>query len=330
MIEQRGQKIPFSAWYKTDNFDINPYVQKLEKYLDDAIVTNSYQICVQMVCEVLGARQYAIPVILPVTASIQTLAGVYWSGATPVLLDVDETLNVQQGPLQEALEGLGGAVVVIERVGGYDVPPALLEATKGVPTIVCTRYPPHLSKYELGLHGSFNIFDLKDVAGSGGVIYHEYDKQRMQLRNLREGALGHDAQMSEKLAYSIYTKLNASSKGRERTHNRIARRFEEELQKYGQTAIMPWKPAKLAGTLFFTVPDVLYMQQHLGSKGYPSRPAIIPLHRIQAVARRFPASNEVKYPNADKLFNKILALPSHSGMEPYVEKIVKEMIEATK
>lgn len=333
MDDKRGLKIPFSAWYKTDNYDVNPNVQKLEQYLgDDAIVADSYQTCVQMVCEVLGSRQYAIPVILPVTASAQTLAGVYWAGATPVILDVDETLHVKQDALQEALDGLGGAVVVIERVGCYDVPPALLEAAKGVPTIVCTRWPPHgrATEDELNLCGSFNVFDMTEVAGSGGVIYHKYDKQKQQLYTLRDSVLGHNAGMSDELAYDAYKKLNASSQARKYTYRRIVRSFTEELQKYEQTAIIPWSPAKLAGPLFFTVPDVLYMQAHLKHNGYPSRPAVLPLHRINAVAQKFPDSDKIRYPNADKLFNRIIALPTHAGVEPYVKTITEKMIEATK
>jgi len=282
---------PMTSWSGKEDLESFKHLRRLENLFggDHAIVVNTKQIAVQMCMEVMGSRVHVIPVAMPVTTSMETFAGVLYSGAVPVLLDVDtSTQQVRLDLLQDLLEEGEGAVVLLDRAGGYPVPANVLEAVQDVPTIAVTRCMPTTALDQLNLDATFNIFDLSEVTGSGAVIFHKFEMQQQELRVLRGGPLGHKAWLTEDLCRVAYNRLYLDHHIRERVYNNARSEFEQELHSLGSSDILLWSNSRLVGPLYFQVPDAGKMMQHLAKNGVVSRRTFYPLNTIPEVAGRMP------------------------------------------
>jgi dTDP-4-amino-4,6-dideoxygalactose transaminase len=306
-------------------------IEKLEKYFGGthAIVVNTKQLAIQMCLEVLGSRTHLIPCILPVTAPVDTMAGILRSGAHPLLLDVDPTtLHINLDDLKTALEALQGAAVVLVRVAGYPIPEEILEAVQDVPTIVDHRLIPHdaLIKSPRNLCGTFNVYDLQEtLIQSGAVIFHKFEQQQKDLRTLRDGIMGHQGALAEPLCIKIREALRWFDSYEKDYHNLI-QSFSDELNESKCNDIILWEAAEEAGLLYFTVPNAKEVLKHLHAIGITkAKYAFFPLHFFEEVRRRF---QEIPaYPIAEQLMNQSITLPASAkffGQEKY---IISKMIE---
>lgn len=318
-----------TSWDGVENLESFKALTALEDFFggSHAIVVNTKQTAIQLCLEMMGTRTHMIPVVLPVTASLETFTGVLWSGAMPIILDVDtSTLQVKLDDLQELLSDGEGAVVVLDRPGGYPVPPPVLDAVQDVPTIAVVRCPPHECLDQLHLDATFTIFDLNEVIGTGAVIFHKFQLQQWLLRGLRGGPLGHKAWLTEELCQKALDRLHGLQY-RELTYYAVHEAFAWELNARGSNVIL-WDAADLIGPIYLHVPDAQKMVQHLNAHNIPCRQTFYPLHSIPEVGKRLPNKDKADYSGAEMLHQHTILIPSHEGILDQVPFIVEKMMEA--
>jgi dTDP-4-amino-4,6-dideoxygalactose transaminase len=322
------------SWDGTENLESFEKLKALEEFFggSHAIVVNTKQTAVQLCLEVLGTRAHMISVVLPVTTSIETFTGVLYSGAAPIVFDVDTaTQQVKLEDLQELLSDGEGAIVLLDRAAGYPVAPAVLEAVQDVPTIAVVRCPPHSKPDRLSLETTFTIYDLSEVIGTGAVIFHKYRVQQQELRMLRGGPLGHKAWLTEELCQKALTRLldNQTDRSTETVYQHVHSQFGQELKDRECSVILPWEASDLSGPIYFQVPNAAIMEAHLQSYGIPCRRTFYPLHKVPEVARRMPNKEGADYSGAEMLHKHTIMLPTHWGISGRVPFIIEKMMEVT-
>lgn len=317
----------FTSWDGIEDLESFVGLKALEEFFGPhAVVVNTKQMAVQICLEIMGTKNHMIPVVAPVTTSIEVLTAVMDSGALPVILDIDtSTLQVKLDDLRELLQEGPGAVVILDRVGAYPVDQHVLEAVLDVPTIAVLRSPPHDCTDQLDLEATFTVYDLSEVIGEGAVIFHSNLDLIKELKALRGGPLGHKAWLTDDLCFNALYRLEYELDEREQVYHSVWQAFEWELNESDRADILLWDSADLIGPIYFQVPDAARMVEHLRSHGIPCRRAFFPLHMVPEIARRMPRSKEADYSGAEMLFKHTIMLPSHSGIEPLVPTIVEKM-----
>ena len=295
----------------------------------NCLAINNYQVAVQLAFEVLGSKTNMTPVILPVTAGPDILAAVLRAGGLPSVLDIDET-TLQMCPveLEKALKELEAAVVVFCRPGGGEVALDLLKLTEELPTVVASRLPPssHCSDA-----GTFNIFDLKVAAGSGGVLHCRYKQQVKDLEYLRSGSLGHNAQLPPRQCELARDCLhNRSWTDYTKTQDTVVENYITALKKQDCNVIIPFEDNELWTCFYVQVPCADIAVTHLNSYGIRAKLGVFPLHHLPEVKSRWQKDPGDKYPVADKLRETIVALPVHPGVRNKEDWIIKKLLEVTK
>lgn len=320
---------PFNSWNGREDLDSFKYLKLLEDYFGEhACVVNSKQMAVQLCLELMGSRSNLVPVVMPVTSSIEVFTGAVYAGALPIVLDVDtSTLQVKLDDLQELQEDHESVVVVLDRAGAYPTPRHVVEAVLDLPTIAVVRHPPHDQTDQLHLEATFTVYDLSEVIGTGAVIFHSNTALLDLLKALRGGPLGHRAQLSEDSCLLANHRFREELDLRERMYHSVHAAFDWELNQSGRDDILLWEAADLPGPLYFHVPDAARMVEYLRIHDIPCRRAFYPLHKVPEVARRLPRHEEADYTGAELLFKHTIMLPSHAGIEMMVPAIVEKMYD---
>jgi len=319
--------ITFSSWDGINDYTGTSGQKKLEKFLSPAsVVFSTYQAAITATLEILGSRTHELPVILSVSASPDTIAAVLRSGACPLLLDINPaTLQIDATLLREVLTELQAAVVVLDRPAGLPVDPELLEIVDDLPTIIDTRLLPNLGMADDCI-GTFTVFDLGPVIGTGAVVIHKYGEQLNELKIVRNGVLGLAAHLNDTLALMAYELLKTDP--------------SLEKRKAMQKTVADTYASLLSGKLSCLVDDnvewpyfVVSVKNadkviaHLHSYDISVLRPIYPLHLLPNISRRW--AEKPSYPNAESVGNTLVALPIHPGVVGKEAIIVEKLLEVS-
>lgn len=313
--------------YGVEDWSSQRHLDSLEAYIakGHTCVTNGVQTAVQACLELLGTRSSVVPVILPITASPDTLAGVLRAGAHPLLLDIDEeTLQMDPAQLQEAIELLAQdekvPIVFFNRPFGSPVRPELLDQVEELCSVCVADVIPHPDLVEEDLPAVFNIFDLTPVCGNGAAIIHVFHAQVKQLKAVRSAPIGLDAALSETQAKHVLANLK-SFPLEVSLYKNVVCSFLEEPEAPEHLLHSKW-PAPL----WFRVPNARRVVAHLASYDIEASVGIQPLYNLEEVKGRY--MEDPEYPVADKLQNSFVCVPTHQdvqGLEKQIIKYIKEV-----
>lgn len=311
--------IPFDSWDgKTSPTDYTQ-VARLEKFFGPcAVVFNTSQNAVAAIMETLGSRTNAVPVVLPVTAAPDTIAGVLRGGGNPILLDIDPgTLQIAPEMLQMVLDEIETAVVVLTRPGGLQVDPRLVEMTKELPTILDTKLLPHEELVEEP--ATFVLYDFGTIAGDGALLIHRFKDQISDLRRVRSGVLGLAANMNALTAEKILKEYKSDLRA---SYDAFQRRAAEAYTKaFGRT----WYTGIEWPYFIAAVDNADRVVAHLHSHGFEAMKPVFPLHFLSEMHMRW--TEQPSYPVAEELCKKLVALPTHSGILFMIDDIVAKIQE---
>lgn len=318
------KKLPLLSYDGTD-WEAQTNLYELESYIagNHALACHSCQIAIQIVLEGLGTRTQPVPVAMPVTAPPDTIAAVLRAGATPLLTDIDEgTLQMKPEHLRMIIEDLGTVIVLLTRPGGQYVDKQLLDLVKDLPTVIDSRLVPHPQLTADDLVGSFNVFDLTSVLGSGGVIIHKFPKQVHQLRTIRSGLIGNAAALSEPAAEkALQSLIGYNNNG----HRRVATKYHECFKPLQKRGILPMEPSLWPSPLYVSVPNAKVTVAHLHTYGIEAALAVYPLYNLEEIRRRY--TQDPEYPVAERLQQTFICLPTHRVVEGREAEIVKRIEE---
>ncbi len=271
-------------------------LEELESSLSKVIptvLTNSMQSSIELVLSFLGCNQALIPVVLPVTAKLDTFAAVIRSGALPFMLDVDADGQLNEDLLDSVFEEFDKqCIIVLTRPLGYSVRPSLSLACAGVPTIVVNDFLPPAELSTTTLLGDFNIFDLSlMMGGEGSAIYTPYMDSRMGLRTIQQSLEGPSC-LPSPLSCTLGLARVAYLKDRETQVRAVAEFYAKEL-----------------GVLLEDSQAFPFFPIHKQENKLKLPWALGPLHRVAMVQKRFPKGTKNTYPGADAVEKHFLALP---------------------
>ncbi len=269
-----------------------------------SVLVSSSCLAFQMVLDLLGCRKDLIPVIMSVAAPHEVLAAVLRASGQPVLVDISEdTLQMDPEILASTLESFEkGAIVILDRPGGDEIDPELLEVTcNKAPTIVDSRFTPALPVLASEQIGDFCIYTLDSCA----VIVQAYEEQQVQLKSLRSSFLGYYAHVlpMSKFTSDLITP-DLECKSVVDIYNKLLKKplaIAEDSRCYRTHVAVE-------------VADVQRAMAHLISMNVQVYPAISPLHLVPAVRARFAQDDEPVYPVAEHYSTRILALPCHASL----------------
>lgn len=305
--------IPFNSWDGKTDPSSTEQVVELERFFGPAAIAfNTYQNAVAAIMEVLGSRTNAVPVVLPITAPPDTVAGVLRGGGNPVLLDIDpQTLQINPDMLREVLDEIKAAVVILNRPAGIGIDPRLVEMTKELPTVLDTKDIPATIDESF----TFSLYDFQAMAGSGALLIHKYKEQVAELKRIRSGLLGLQADLNPKLAKFILAECKSEASG---TRQYTVREYSKLL---GDRAFVTegsnW-PYFIA-----RVENADRAVAHLHSHGIEIMKPVVPLHLFSEMNRRW--TEAPSYPVAEELHTKLIALPVHCGI--VVKDVVEKLLE---
>lgn len=281
--------------YKEDWFSYE-HLQALENYVGEefACAFSTIQAAIQGCLELLGTRSAIVPVIMPVTAPPDTLAGVLRSGGHPLLLDVDkETLQIDASQLSDAIRILNEEknipIVLFTRPLGAPVSQQLLDIAADYASVLDARMLPHPGLTDKDLTCTFNVYDLTSVCGSGALVLHRFERQMEQLKQVRSGPMGLSANLPE-----LSAKLAL-----------------EELKSLGDAV-------KESPVSWIKVNDAEKIKYILHAEDIEVVQSVVPLYIMEEVRRRY--ASEPEYPVAEELSNKYICVSNE------VQNRVREII----
>ncbi len=316
--------IPFDSWDGRNDISGTVEQNKLEKYLGPAVAFGTYQGSISAILEVLGSRTHLIPVVMPITASPDTIAATLRAGGDPLLLDIrPQTLQMDPGELRTVLDELKTAVVILPRPGGQLVDPELLELTKELPTILDSRLPPHADIEDSECVCTFNVFDLGPVIGTGSVVVHKFEQQLRELKLVRNGLLGLAGNLNDALAAFALKRLREDPglQARRNAQATVAGHYIELLkEKY----VFPFDQSPEWPYFIVRVENADTAVAHLHHEIEVVKP-VFPLHMLSDINRRWVEKPE--YPVAEGLWRKLVALPTHMGILGKESMIVDKLSE---
>ncbi len=324
--------IPFDHWGSGSDEHLRKQSKSADSYFPGGVVFNTYQLAIQASLELMGTRTAPIPVILPITASPETIAAVLRSGASPVLLDVDYlTLQMNPTQLQEALEELKDAIVLLTVPGGQPIDPGLLKQVQALPTIIDTHLVPDSEMH--AYLGSFTVYDLSAMCGSGGVVFHKYLPQLAELTVIRSGMMGHSGKMSWPQVNYINQRASLAHLRREDQAS-VANLYSAFLQSHNKSGMIVFKDSPNWPYYLVRVPDARRVVAHLQDQGVQAVLGCYPLHLLDELKDRW--QEEPQYPTAVKLMDEIVALPTFPGVyydfkegKNTAKQIISLMLEVT-
>lgn len=288
-----------------------------------SLEVNSYQTAIQIVLEVMGTRIHPIPVICSITASPQTIAAILRSGAHPLLVDVaPDTLQLDPVDLQECLNTLDkdeASIVVLSNIGGQLYSEDLLNVCEGFPTILDTRSPPGVRSY---LEHSFMVEDLELLCGGGRLTVPK--DVAHDLCVIRNGVLGHDAALS-RVQQDYLRRQEPHIFEVVEIHQKLYKEYVKALRDAGKNDMIWYESSLDANYFLLKVDDAERYLVYLQEEGIDAKRAFLPLHYLPELKERWQVPPS--YPNAEKLYDQLVALPINKKIEP--EKIVAKVLEVT-
>lgn len=325
-----GTKIPL---YGVEDWFSRKHLTELENLIagEYACVTNTTQTAIQACLELMGTRSSVIPVILPVTAPPDTIAGVLRAGAHPLLLDIDEnTLQIDPAQLRDVLVMLKEAeeekvpVVLFNKPFGLPISDDLLVQVQDLPTVCDSRQIPHANLEVEDLQCAFNIFSLTAICGAGAVVIHSFPAQVSQLKAVRSGPMGLAGALSEQQAKHVHAVLKSYH-----SDLKLYGRVIESMHKYASAINIEVMPiSKGPAPMWLKVPNARKIVAHLASYDIEAAVGLYPLHNLDEIRRRY--VEEPEYPVAESLENRFVCIPTHQdvlGKEKMIIERVSEVNE---
>lgn len=316
--------LPFDSWDEND-YSGTSEQRKLEAFFGPASsVFSSCQAAITAALEVLGSRTHDIPVVMPITALPDTISAVLRAGGNPILLDINpNTLQTEPSMLKEVIDSLQAVVTVLDRPGGMPVHADLLSLVQDLPTIVDTRLPPQLGN-DAYCVGTFNVFDLSPVIGTGGLVVHKFSDQVHELKLVRSGLLGLAANLNDMLSALAYTRLrnNPDLAARKQAQQKVFSTYSDLLS--GKKEIL-FPECLEKPYCILRVNSANKVIAHLHSFGISAIKPVFPLHTLPIMQRRWQETPE--YPVAEELTDKLVALPTHPGVVGKEEEIVSKLLD---
>lgn len=316
-------RIPFDSWDGKNDLSRTAEQDILEKHFGQtATAFGTYQAAISACLEVLGSRTHMIPVVMPITASPDTIAAALRAGGSPILLDIrPNTLQMDPAGLEVVLEEVKAAVVILTRPAGQDIDPDLVELTEGIPTILDSRLPP--GQLQNACICSFNVFDLSPLVGSGALVIHKFNDQVRELKQVRNGLLGLAGSLSSPLAALALKLLKADPelKTRREIQLKVVNKYIDLVKEkyafpFDQSAEWPY--------FILRVENSNKVIAHLYSEVELVKP-IFPLHLLSDINKRWKEKPE--YPVAEGLNRCLIALPTHCGILGKEEQIIAKIDE---
>jgi len=315
--------IPFDSFDGTNSLYGTDEQTKLEQYIGPtAVAFASYQSAVGSILEILGSRTVDTPVIMSIAASPVILAAVLRAGATPFLLDIDPgTLQIDPEAVQEIIDEVKTPVFIFDRPGGQPVDPRLLELAADFVTIVATKLVPRVDS-ESDCVGSFTVFTLQSVVGSGAIVQHKYQEQVKELKQVRSGILGMSENLNETLAALALKRLKS-------VDNRPTQKLAAEayLSELLERRPLPFVEGSEWPYFVVAVENAQRVVAYLHTDGVAAVQPVYPMHMYPSIAKRW--TQTPSYPNAEAVCNKLVALPTHLGVRGKEEAIVKWLLEVS-
>lgn len=293
----------------------------LDVLFKHAVTFNSYQSAIQVCLEALGATAEEVTVVLPVTASVDTVSAVLRSGGYPCLLDIDPgTLQIDPKLLEEVLEATANVVAVLGFPGGWDIDKALKELCDKyeIPTIIDSRLPPSHTNY--GPKGTFTVYDFAPQVGGGSLVWPGHDSYRSSLLMLRSGVLGHAAHMTAPQANAV-----GAIDYKDFFENKV-----EVLSSYKDAC------SKFNVTLKFDHFDRFVLVEHENAKGILSKLnklgfeaslACTPLYSFDLLRKRWAEDPSDVYPVTKRMWDRVVALPMSNVDSVSIYQIVQAIAE---
>lgn len=300
-------KIPFLPVWDDEEPHTTP--AELDAFFGPcAVSVSTYQNAIQVILESMGSRMFPIPVILPVTASPQVLAGVLRSGAQPILLDIERnTLQMSPTLLTEILGELeDGAVIILPRVNGVPVSTELFGACAGFPTIDDSRMIPH-PQSQVG-RATFTVFDTSIIAGDGAVIFHEHADQLAVMKGIRSAPMGLSGALTGRNASFVGGQCHTALVDRHYSRMRLAlSEYNEKLPEYVHydtiEANRSFYPSYVLCKSENSAADIADLRMH----GVDAKFGVFGLHNLPEIQERYMDMPE--YPVADEMKKTLVALP---------------------
>lgn len=300
---------PMVSWDGKENLQGLHNLIKLEKYLAGGLAFSSNQAAITACLELLGSRLRPISVIMPVNAPYDALMGVIRANARPVITDVDPIsfqANVSQ--VIEALVDLPEAVVYLNRPGGLPVDKELLEAVQSVPTICDARVLP----VEKDMLFTFNVYDISLLVGEGAVLYHKYEEQVTELKQIRADAKAELPEISSALAFNRLPQMSTYPDGSV---------YTQLIEKSEKSGIIGYNCSLPNPTYLIKVKDAQAVGQHFSKLGIQIGSGCLPVYKYPIARKRW--TQEPNYPVAEALHKELVLLPNHENINK--ERLIEEL-----
>lgn len=288
------------------------------------IVSNTHQASLEAVLHVLGCSSSLIPIVLPVTASLSTMAAVLRSGALPVLLDVHEdTLQYDPEVLKDVLQDFDkGCIVFLGHPFGLPVDPALLEVCKDTPTIIDNATLPSSQLTKRELVGYINLFRLSEIMmGDGGVVYTSFLDIIQDIDVHRRSVLGLNS-IPSAIASHVANKYVPHMDAHRMDLKVVKKVFAERIGAH--FAVIP-SADSYPFLIVQIVGNAVEVSTNLRSFFIKAQPALPTLHKVPEVKVRFNNGEVPDYPVAEMLSERLIALPVATGL---VQQSMDAAIEA--
>jgi len=335
----------------TSSFVLGPSVTKFEQdfarfcQCDDAIAVNSGTSALFLTLKALGIGD-GDEVITAANTFIATAAAVIYTGATPILVDVDPvTRNIDLAKIESAITSKTKALLPVHLYGCMvDMDRINAIARKHNLIVLEDACQAHGAMFKnkaagsYGRAGAFSFYPGKNLGayGEGGAITTSDKELAREIRKLRDHGsekkyyhdiIGYNARMEGIQGAVLYVKLrHLSDWNKER--NRVAARYREKLA--GLPAICPseFKDFYQVYHVFaIEIENRDKLQEFLKENGIPTLIHYpIPIHNQKAYQDA--GFDGGQYPVTEKLSRRILSLPIYPELTneqvDYISSKIKE------
>lgn len=276
---------------------------------------------------------------------VATVAAIELTGATPVLVDVDEDQNMDVSQLEDAITSCTKAIIPVHLTGRPAKMIPLMEIANRYNLIVIEDCAQAVGasingKYvgSFGHAGAFSLHPLKNLGscGDAGVVVTDDSELVTKLCRLRNHGLinrdececwGYNSRLDALQAAILNVKLNYLTHWTERRRE-IAQMYIEGLRTLPITL-----PIEDAGSVSVYHAFVIQTDQrdqlmkYLAEKGIDTKIHYpIAIHKQQAASRT--PYGQLTFPRAERQAKRILSLPIYPELTDeqveYVIKMIKE------
>jgi dTDP-4-amino-4,6-dideoxygalactose transaminase len=268
-------------------------------------------------------------VIAPANTAVPTVSAISFSGARPVLVDVEEeTATIDAGCLEEAITSRTAAVVAVHLYGQCAAMGKLREICdrRGVPVVEDAAQAHGAEEGRrragsLGVAGAFSFYPSKNLGayGDGGMLTTDDRALAERLRRLRNygqldseacSEVGFNSRLDEIQAAILHAKLPHLDRWNEK-RRAIASRYQEEL-----TGLPIVWNREAAGRRHVRHLCVARFERREALRAFLTAQGIqtkvhyaIPIHLQEAYA--FLGHQQGDFPVTERLASSVLSLPMY-------------------